>query len=206
MGVDSARIEQFRRDAMEAGSTLYHHCEGLNVPEFSELFHHLETLDHARDDLAAFRSALLSFPHLLVEDGLFPEVGITINELTNRPASIASVIKQIHEKFGLLDSEESVSDEDKVLVATMYSAKGLEAKYVFIMWMNATFIPAHGRNEEEERRVLYVALTRAKTDAYLLFHETFDGRRRIKEQAMSPFLWEIAEHLNIARVTVADFR
>jgi superfamily I DNA/RNA helicase len=143
---------------------------------------------------------------LFVEDTLFPQVGITINEITKQPTSIGSVIRSIHEKFGLLDPEVDIPDDDKVLVSTMYSAKGLEAEYVFIMWLNATFLPSPDRDVEEDRRVFYVAITRAKQDAIFTFHEKYDGSRLLKEKAMSPFLQSIGDHLNIRRVKKGDLK
>ena len=142
----------------------------------------------------------------MVEDNLFPKVGITINEVTKEPTSIGSVIRLIHEKFGLLDPEINIPDDDKVLVSTMYSAKGLEAEFVFILWLNSTFLPSPDRDNEEELRVFYVALTRAKQDAIFMFHEKYDGSRLLKEEAMSPFLKSIINHLKIKRVKKDDLK
>ena len=118
------------------------------------------------------------------------------------------LIEAIYENYGLLDSENGQGVENAVFVTTLYSAKGLEAEYVFCPWLNRTFLPMQGHDEEEERRVLYVALTRAKQDVVLSFHETFDSRRhcRITQEAMSPFLIEIKDHLEIRRVKASDFK
>lgn len=141
-----------------------------------------------------------------IDNTLFPEVGITINEVTKQPNSIGKIIQLIYEKFGIYDTEDEISEEDKVLVTTMYSAKGLEAEFVFIMWLNSTFIPAKYRNQDEELRVLYVAITRAKQDVILTFHERFENFRRLKEQAMSPFLKKIYDYLDIKRIKKSDLK
>ncbi len=67
-------------------------------------------------------------------------------------------------------------------------------------------MPAPGRDREEERRVLYVALTRAKQDAVLTFPERWDkaNRRYLKDEAMSMFLRSIRSYLDVKRVTAAD--
>jgi superfamily I DNA/RNA helicase len=95
-----------------------------------------------------------------------------------------------------------------VSVTTLYSAKGLEAEYVFCPWLNREYMPMANRDSEEERRVLYVALTRAKQDVILLFHEKYDGKRRrlIKQESMSPFLAEIIEHLELKRIRTGDVK
>ena len=64
-------------------------------------------------------------------------------------------------------------DADSVVMMTMHSAKGLEFPTVFIVGMEETIFPgmrAIGEPEEmeEERRLCYVAITRAKRQLYLL--------------------------------------
>jgi len=206
IGIDSGDIYQYRKDAMMSGVSLFAHCSRINNPVVKEIFSHLSRLQDTVDDIEKFRKELHNFPFLFVEDTLFPQVGITINEVTQQPTSIGTVIRSIHEKFGLLDPEIDIPDDDRVFVSTMYSAKGLEAEYVFIMWLNSTFLPAADRDGEEELRVLYVALTRAKQDVILTFHEKYDGTRLLKHQAMSPFLRNIENHLDIRRVMKVDLQ
>src|SRR6185436_4593288 len=62
---------------------------------------------------------------------------------------------------------------DKVTLLTIHAAKGLEFPYVFICGMEDGLIPFIRKYDtesdiEEERRLLYVALTRAKHGLYLL--------------------------------------
>ena len=116
------------------------------------------------------------------------------------------LIKLIHEKYGLSDQEDDITDDNAVLISTMHSAKGLEADFVLIMYLNDNFIPAAGRDTEEERRVLYVAMTRAKQDVILLFHERYDPdrRRRLRLESMSRFLRDISENLNICGIATND--
>ncbi|MGD2065023.1 MAG: 3'-5' exonuclease, partial [Dehalococcoidia bacterium] len=104
------------------------------------------------------------------------------------------------------ESESDVSEDDKVLVTTLHSAKGLEAEYVFVTWMNSKYLPMPNRDLGEERRVLYVALTRARQDVILTFYEVFREHRRLREEAISPFLQEIRAHIDIQRVSKNDVR
>ncbi|RYE82332.1 MAG: ATP-dependent helicase, partial [Hyphomicrobiales bacterium] len=69
-------------------------------------------------------------------------------------------------------------DEDYLILSTIHSAKGQEWKSVFVMNVVDGCIPidlgAGARNEiEEERRLLYVAMTRAKDDLYLMVPQRF---------------------------------
>ncbi|MDO4269415.1 MAG: 3'-5' exonuclease [Eubacteriales bacterium] len=70
------------------------------------------------------------------------------------------------------DADQSGEDEDAVLMMTMHSAKGLEFPVVFLAGMEDGLFPgfrAMEREEdmEEERRLCYVAVTRAKEQLYL---------------------------------------
>ena len=71
------------------------------------------------------------------------------------------------------DSGQYNNDDNQVTLMTLHSAKGLEFKVVFILGMEEGIFP-HNRsfeslNElEEERRLCYVGITRAKSKLYLL--------------------------------------
>jgi DNA helicase-2/ATP-dependent DNA helicase PcrA len=63
---------------------------------------------------------------------------------------------------------------DKVVLSTIHQAKGLEWSYVFLIWCADGMIPLQRAlkepgGEEEERRLFYVALTRAKDQLYLCY-------------------------------------
>jgi DNA helicase-2/ATP-dependent DNA helicase PcrA len=67
-------------------------------------------------------------------------------------------------------------DEEKVTLSSIHQAKGLEWKVVFLIWLvdgqfpNGRILEADDQPMlEEERRLFYVALTRAKDDLYLTF-------------------------------------
>lgn len=68
-------------------------------------------------------------------------------------------------------------DQPKVSMMTIHSAKGLEYPYVFIAGMEENLFPSqlsvNSRSElEEERRLFYVALTRAEKKAFMSFAST----------------------------------
>jgi DNA helicase-2/ATP-dependent DNA helicase PcrA len=143
---------------------------------------------------------------LNIDNSLFPEIGLTIDDITKDKRSIGSMIQTIYEKFGIFESENSFPDENSVLVTTMHSAKGLEADFVFILWLNKGLMPSPSRENEEELRVFYVALTRGKQDVYLSFHEKFENNRLLKTEAMSPFLHKINNNLIIKRIRKSDLK
>ncbi|MDE5622952.1 MAG: UvrD-helicase domain-containing protein, partial [Alistipes sp.] len=68
------------------------------------------------------------------------------------------------------------ADRNKVTLMTVHSSKGLEYKYVYIVGMEENLFPSQRAAEspdgmEEERRLFYVALTRAKVAATLSYAE-----------------------------------
>jgi DNA helicase-2/ATP-dependent DNA helicase PcrA len=76
----------------------------------------------------------------------------------------------------LLTDQDTENDEDrnKVTLMTMHSAKGLEFKHVYIVGMEDTLFPSpmssgSARELEEERRLFYVAITRAEKQATLSY-------------------------------------
>jgi DNA helicase-2/ATP-dependent DNA helicase PcrA len=71
-----------------------------------------------------------------------------------------------------MDNKEGEEDNDRVTLMTVHSAKGLEYEYVYVVGCEENLFPSQRALEtvegiEEERRLFYVALTRAKSLATL---------------------------------------
>jgi DNA helicase-2/ATP-dependent DNA helicase PcrA len=98
------------------------------------------------------------------------------------------------------DTDEIDTSNDTVHVMTVHSAKGLEFPVVFILGLEEGLFP-HSRSAlspqelEEERRLMYVGLTRAKEKVYLLYTEQRTLFGSTQANAPSRFLQEIPEHL-----------
>jgi len=72
------------------------------------------------------------------------------------------------------DSDKDVEDNDTVSLMTIHQSKGLEFKYVFVSGLEENLFPSQmslgSRSElEEERRLFYVAITRAEVQLTLSF-------------------------------------
>ena len=83
--------------------------------------------------------------------------------------------------------------KDAVAFVTMHGSKGLEYRKVFIVDANEGIIPHQkavlDEDIEEERRMFYVAMTRAKEELHIYF-----ARNRLnKEMTMSRFVAELLE-------------
>ena len=87
-------------------------------------------------------------------------------------------------------------DADRMVLSTIHSAKGLEWEAVFVIGLADGRFP-HAKAEpgeqwEEERRLLYVAATRAKKNLYLSYpKELMTPDRQFRRVGMSPFLAEL---------------
>ena len=103
------------------------------------------------------------------------------------------------ENISLLSNVDVAEDEtsNKVALMTAHSAKGLEFPYVFVTGMEENLFPSGGwmltePELEEERRLFYVAITRAKKAVSLTFAQTRMRNGKHESNAPSRFLREIA--------------
>jgi DNA helicase II / ATP-dependent DNA helicase PcrA len=105
------------------------------------------------------------------------------------------------EEIALLSDSDAVDRQGNMIhCMTLHSAKGLEFPYVFIVGMEENILP-HSRaflfvsDLEEERRLMYVGVTRAKKCAYLTYakHRMLFGS--MQANPPSRFLGEIPEEL-----------
>ncbi len=94
------------------------------------------------------------------------------------------------------DLDKDTGDDDRVALMTIHLAKGLEFPYVFVVGMEEDLFPSamsvHTRAElEEERRLFYVALTRAEHQAYLTYAQSRYRWGKLSDCDPSRFIDEI---------------
>lgn len=99
------------------------------------------------------------------------------------------------------DTENEEDEGHQVSLMTIHGSKGLEYPYVFVTGAEETVFPSYrsveegGQAIEEERRLFYVAMTRAMTRLYLLFAQGRMLWGSLKFNGPSRFLDEIPEEL-----------
>ncbi len=102
-------------------------------------------------------------------------------------------------EFSVLDKQEQNSDShDYVTLITIHNTKGLEYPCVFITGLEQGLFPRTDKIDdelEEERRLFYVALTRAKDLLFLTYRKYAYTRGFVQETRPSIFLSEIPETL-----------
>ncbi|MBW2454454.1 MAG: UvrD-helicase domain-containing protein [Deltaproteobacteria bacterium] len=117
----------------------------------------------------------------------------------------------------LRENDEDAGDvADRVTLTTMHGAKGLEYAYVFLVGLEEGFLP-HARSVadratdvaptegpatdeiEQERRLFYVAITRARRQLWLCRAKARLGRGKLQKRVPSRFLLQIPEELLVQR-------
>lgn len=99
-----------------------------------------------------------------IKEFVEPEIATPEEETTERDTSLAAYLQQVSL---LTDADDKNADDDTVKLMTIHAAKGLEFESVFVVGMEENLFPSalsvNSRDElEEERRLFYVAVTRAE--------------------------------------------
>jgi ATP-dependent DNA helicase UvrD/PcrA len=139
----------------------------------------------------------------------FPNYELRREDL-DQLAVFARQFKDVHEFLSQLalisnvDAEAApnqTSDKEAVNLSTVHQAKGLEFHTVFVIWLTDGMFPSSRSLDsrdalEEERRLFYVSITRARDELYLTFpHMRLSGGYGDVFQRPSRFLKEIPNKL-----------
>jgi DNA helicase-2/ATP-dependent DNA helicase PcrA len=151
----------------------------LQQTELLLLYKQGELSESKEDNLYEFTRALLDFQAGSPQIAVIDLLSLFLNE------------------YLLDDSPLESKDTDCLVFSTCHGAKGLEWPYVFLIGMEKNLFPheqSHREDEiEEERRLFYVAITRAKKQlriSYALKRQKFN---EILYPDPSPFLYEIRQ-------------
>ncbi|WP_341348981.1 3'-5' exonuclease [Thermobrachium celere] len=104
------------------------------------------------------------------------------------------------ERIALVSDQDQIENADAVTLMTLHTAKGLEFNIVFIAGMEEGIFPHFSAKDdndelEEERRLCYVGITRAKKQLYLTCAQSRLMYGRTMFNSVSSFIEEIPEHL-----------
>ncbi len=209
-GIGLKTIENLTRKADEEGTSIYDAISSGKELGFKELIERLKevsndiTLTELIDkvlDASGMRQELES------ENSLESEVRLENLE------EFKSITKSFEEREGLIsledflleislisDVEEYKDDPNRISLMTVHSVKGLEFDHVFVVGMEEGIFPhmnslMENSEVEEERRLCYVAITRARDDLHLVNarRRTLFGNEQINP--VSRFIGEINKDL-----------
>ena len=145
----------------------------------------------------------------MLKDRNTPDDVARLENLEELTRAVADSMEAGEEFIDFLDAAALVSDADSfegkpgITLITLHSTKGLEFDHVFLTGMEEGICP-HGRslNEEkgieEERRLVYVGMTRARTSLTLtraVYRRIFGNEQQLKASLPSRFLSEIPGEL-----------
>lgn len=109
---------------------------------------------------------------------------------TNQGASISEYLQSV----SLLSDTDEMTDDNLVTVATIHAVKGLEFDNVFIIACEENIFPsAMSEDIEEERRLMYVAVTRAKERLFVSWSKTRFRFNEVVANRKSRFINEMAD-------------
>ena len=201
-GIGEASINVIKQEAHDAGASLYEYMlavqpEESNIPKkvINSLQAMIRVIADTREKITAneevFSKTLEQmiwdfgyFDYLMKEDdgderienvkALFSDIRHFLQ--TNPDSSFDEYLQNI----SLLSAQDEIVDGDRVTMMTVHTAKGLEYPVVFVVRFNEGVFPNNRALTEggylaleEERRLAYVAMTRAKERLYLTFSNDY---------------------------------
>jgi DNA helicase-2/ATP-dependent DNA helicase PcrA len=118
--------------------------------------------DYLEDNFANYRSRLEDLEQLAVFARQFP----TIEDFLTQLALLTNLEAE--------DGQPASKEDERLRLSTIHQAKGLEFDVVFVIMLCDGLFPSDRsletqQGEEEERRLLYVAITRARNELYLSY-------------------------------------
>lgn len=171
------------------------------IDEIIEVINHLKNNQHTNvSDLVNYLRIRLNIDKFVTkgkqsDDGSYVEQIDNLDSFENicsKYSSIDEFISYIND----LNTELEINNEydDKVKLLTIHKSKGMEYPVVFIIGCNNELLP-HYKNENinDERRLFYVAITRAEKELYMSYVDFYNGDMKI----VSQFINDIKDTIKI---------
>ena len=182
-GIGQKSIDNLVSEASSLGISMY---EALSSPKELQFKALIESMKLASQNMSLTEIVELVLEQSGLRKELELENSLEAEAKIENLDEFKSITKNFEERYGIIsledflaeislvsDVEEHKDNNEVVTLMTIHSAKGLEFKYVFVIGMEEGVFP-HSRSLcdsgelEEERRLCYVAITRAKEKLWLL--------------------------------------
>jgi DNA helicase-2/ATP-dependent DNA helicase PcrA len=219
-GIGDQSLKHLHTHARASGVSLYRAAESLALTD--ELpARTRSSLSALLQSFARWRSLLDSLPHLEVAEIILDESGYTrmwqddrSPEAQGRLENLKELVRSMREfesmagfleHIALIMDTDAAESNDRVNVMTLHSAKGLEFRTVFLPgWEEGLFPHQRSLDEkgraglEEERRLAYVGITRAREKVTISFAQNRRMHANWQHALPSRFLEELPEdHIEI---------
>lgn len=218
-GIGLKTLESLTEKAEKEHVSLYHAIETGKELQFKTL---IERLREKSENCSLTELVELVLSETGMRQDLINEDSIEAEVRLENLEEFKSITKGFEERNGIVsleeflmeislvsDIEEHKENNNVVTLMTVHSAKGLEFNYVFLIGMEESLFPHNNSlldryGIEEERRLCYVAITRAKKELYLVNakRRTLYGMDSVNPP--SRFIEEIDEDLLMKDQDVVD--
>lgn len=187
-GIGPKTIEDLRAKAITEGKSIYEIIDSGKELEFKKI---IEQIKGVKDNLSLTELVELVLNKSGIKQELISEKSIEADIRLENLEEFKTITKEFEERHGIIsledflneislvsDVEEYKHNDDAITLMTVHSAKGLEFEYVFVIGLEEGLFPHTNSlfssdDIEEERRLCYVAITRAKKQLWLI-----NARRR----------------------------
>ncbi|MBJ9424038.1 UvrD-helicase domain-containing protein [Acinetobacter seifertii] len=164
------------------------------VPKVRQMMNEAGYIDYIREQSATPAQEKSKLDNI---ENLFTSIQNLINRAEDvDEKNIESVIRKLV-LLDLLEQQQEEEDTDKVNLLTLHAAKGLEFPYVYIMGLEEELLPHKNsiaaETIEEERRLMYVGITRARQGLTLTLAEQRKNGGQMKQMTPSRFLDELPQ-------------
>ena len=224
-GIGRMTVERLRADADERGTSLYEAIEHLAGESGGLGQKTQDALRRFQERIASWRTLSDKAPSFIIErivedtgyEGMlaeeFPDSPKSVDYKMHNIEMLSAALKRYMDRNDgatmkdyvtavSLIGDESEDDEKKVNIMTMHASKGLEFNSVYLAGIEDDIIPSQraleedARNIDEERRLFYVAITRARRKLVINYSDSRITREG-EEKAVLPsrFLEEIPAEL-----------
>ena len=195
-GVGETSEQLIKEEAKAANKSLYEYIRDVDAKESNvatKIINSLKTMvtciEIAREDIAKNEEVFSKILEDMIWSIGYQEYLLKEEDGDDRVENVRALFEDIRhylksnpessfdeylQNIALISAQDEVVDGDYVTLMTVHTAKGLEYPVVFVVRFNQSVFPnMRAMNEggylaiEEERRLAYVAMTRAKTKLYL---------------------------------------
>jgi len=221
-GIGKITVDRVRGYAAANGITFFEalaraeHINSLSKGAKAKLTKFINMLDGFKKDVTGQVAPLAE--RVFIESGLKKSLqdagaeGINALENVDELINAAAIYDQQTEQPSLIDYLQQISlfsdidaydaSNNRVALMTLHAAKGLEFEHVFIVGLEDGLLPHERSNTdneddlEEERRLFFVGITRAKMGLYISCARYRTFRGQLLRTIPSPFLFEMGCELN----------
>lgn len=136
------------------------------------------------------------------DDGSFTEQIDNLDAFENLCSKYSS-IEQLIAYLDDLNKEVENKKDEKIKLLTIHKSKGMEYPVVFIIGCNDELLPHYkNKNIDDERRLFYVAITRAEKELYLSYIDVYNN----KIKKISSFIDDIKDTISIIQPNKEDLK